>query len=413
MKTKLIIIAIFNILMCNLLTAQNINGKLGTNGQFIIRDTTATFLSLSQTTGDLSLNRSIVLPVTTFGSQFGSIFKGTSRFLHNFTPVNAGGGNVFLGINSGNFTMSGSGSQSSYNTGVGQNSLSSLTTGYENSAFGLSSLNSNTTGNDNSAFGSFALSSNSTGNSNSAFGFRTMNNNSSGTQNSAFGYNALYSNSTGFQNTAMGYFSLLNNFGNYNTAIGYNSGSTITTGANLTCIGTDASPTTPTAIDQITLGNGFVTSLRCNVTTITSLSDMRDKKNITDLSLGLDFISKLKPRQFNWDKREWYDNNVSDGSKMIESPTAGFIAQELDEAQTTSNAEWVNLVLKDNPDKWEATPGNLLPIVVKAIQQLKAENDKLKLEIETFKTVNEKVARLEQIINDLSASKNVSLTENK
>ena len=90
-----------------------------------------------------------------------------------------------------------------------------------------------------------------------------------------------------------------------------------------------------TANDQITLGNGFVTSLRCNVQTITSLSDMRDKKNIKELSLGLDFITKLKPRQFNWDKREWYDNNISDGSKMKEAPTAGFIAQELDDAQTT------------------------------------------------------------------------------
>ena len=56
---------------------------------------------------------------------------------------------------------------------------------------------------------------------------------------------------------------------------------------------------------------------------------------------------------------------------MQETPTAGFIAQELDEAQTTANTEWLNLVLKDNPEKWEATPGNLLPIMVKAIQELK------------------------------------------
>ena len=102
---------------------------------------------------------------------------------------------------------------------------------------------------------------------------------------------------------------------------------------------------------------------------------MRDKKNIKDLSLGLDFITKLKPRQFNWDKREWYEDNKSDGSKMKEAPTAGFIAQELDEVQTTENAEWLNLVLKDNPEKWEATYGNLLPVMVKAIQDLKSEKD--------------------------------------
>ena len=77
---------------------------------------------------------------------------------------------------------------------------------------------------------------------------------------------------------------------------------------------------------------------------------------------------KIKPRQFNWDKRDWYNGNISDGSKMKEEPTAGFIAQELDEAQTFENTEWLNLVLKDNPEKLEATPGNLLPIIVKAIQ---------------------------------------------
>ncbi|HRQ55649.1 MAG TPA: hypothetical protein PL018_15435, partial [Ignavibacteriaceae bacterium] len=73
-----------------------------------------------------------------------------------------------------------------------------------------------------------------------------------------------------------------------------------------------------------------------------------------------------------------YDDNISDGSKIMEEPTAGFIAQELDEVQTTENAEWLNLVLKDNPEKLEATPGNLLPIIVKAIQDLKKENDELK-----------------------------------
>ena len=65
---------------------------------------------------------------------------------------------------------------------------------------------------------------------------------------------------------------------------------------------------------------------------------------------------------------------------MKEEPTAGFIAQELDEVQTTENAEWLNLVLKDNPEKWEATPGNLFPIVVKAIQDLKTEKDLLRLQ---------------------------------
>jgi hypothetical protein len=409
MKTKIIFFAIFNLLIClplgNLLISQTINGKLGTGGQFIIRDTTTTFLTLNQSTGELSLNRSLLLPVTTPNSQLGSIYKGTVRFLHTFSPTTSP--NTFLGINSGNFTMTGS---AYYNTGIGANTLGNLTTGFENSALGQTSMNSTSTGYENSAFGSYSMGSNSSGYQNSAFGRRSMNNNQTGIQNSAFGWNALYGNSTGFQNTAIGGGSLLSNNGNYNTAIGYNSGSTITTGANLTCIGIDAAPTIPTALNQVTLGNQFVTSLRCNVTTITSLSDMRDKKNITDLSLGLDFITKLKPRQFNWDKREWYDGNTSDGSKMQEAPTAGFIAQELDEVQSKAGAEWVNLVLKDNPDKWEATPGNLLPIMVKAIQELKNENDELKDKLAKFEEMQNLMAvEIEKIKSNNSDVKEVKL----
>ena len=85
---------------------------------------------------------------------------------------------------------------------------------------------------------------------------------------------------------------------------------------------------------------------------------------------------KVKPRQYNWDRREWYENGISDGSKMNERPTAGFIAQEFDSLQTTEHAEWLNLVLKNNPDKWEATYGNLLPVIVKAVQELKQQMTK-------------------------------------
>jgi hypothetical protein len=84
---------------------------------------------------------------------------------------------------------------------------------------------------------------------------------------------------------------------------------------------------------------------------------------------------------------------------MDEQPTAGFIAQEFDEVQKTEHAEWLNLVLKDNPEKWEATYGNLLPVIVKAIQELSIKNEKLEIknyEIEEvtaeLKIKNEKLA---------------------
>jgi hypothetical protein len=439
MKTKILFIVICNLIICNMQYSQSIINRLGTNGVFTIKDISADFLQLSQANGSLYLYRNMELGgVLTSSSTRGILTKNGLPFIHNYSAPGSYGFNTFVGINSGNLYLGSTQYvEGSANTGVGGESLNSLTTGYQNSAFGyralfknntgisnsafgVTSMNFNTSGSLNSSFGYQSMYLNGSGSSNNAFGYWSLANNSSGSQNSAYGNSSLYLNQIGFQNTAIGNSSLVNNNGNYNTAIGYNSGSTITTGANLTCVGTDAAPTTPTAIDQVTLGNGFVNSLRCNVQTITSLSDMRDKKNITELSLGLDFIEKLKPRQFNWDKREWYDDNISDGSKMKETPTAGFIAQELDEAQTTAGADWLNLVLKDNPEKWEATYGNLLPVMVKAIQELKAENDELKssnekltAQVETLSLMGQKLAKLEQLVKDISSVKNASLSDIK
>ena len=288
--------------------------------------------------------------------------------------------------------------------------MSENTTGYDNCAFGRSSLLFNISGYYNTGVGSSSLRGNVYGYENSGLGYNSLNSNTDGYRNVAIGVDAMSSNTIGSGNTGIGAYTLTSiTTGNLNTVIGYQSGTNIITGSNNTVLGYNTEPSSTSTSNQITLGNSSVTSLRCNVTSITSLSDARDKKNIKELSLGLDFIAKLKPRQFNWDKREWYDGNVSDGSKMQEAPTAGFIAQELDSLQQTENAEWLNLVLKDNPDKWEATTGNLLPIMVKAIQELKEKCDRLEKEnsilsgelsqIELLKTQFED---LEGLYNELS-----------
>ena len=485
MKLKILIITICNMLICNFVISQSINLTLGSSGVFKVKDASTDYLSLNQSNGYLTLNRSLVLPNTT-SSTVGVIYKGAERFIHNL-----GFANTFVGNNSGNFSMTGfnntalgsyslnSISTGSNNTAVGSSSLLFNTTGYDNTAIGTEALISNFAGNNNTAvgkesmrnnhgsfntsvgsaslynnisgdyntaigyyslnvnnggynntaIGSYSLRSNINGSQNSALGETSLYSNVSGTQNTAVGFASLFSNisntgntavgwnslylSTGWNNTAVGHHSLNSNTtGNYNTALGYNAGSTVTTGLNLTLIGIDANPTSGTANDQITLGNGFISSLRCNVQTITSLSDARDKKNITELSLGLDFITKLHPRQFNWDKREWYDDNVSDGSKMKEAPTAGFIAQELDEVQTGENADWLNLVLKDNPEKWEATYGNLLPVMVKAIQELKTENDELKNKLAKFEEMQSMMAvEIEKMRSNKNNVKEIKLGE--
>jgi hypothetical protein len=283
---------------------------------------------------------------------------------------------------------------------MGYYSLRSNTTGSNNTAVGFYSLYSNSVSSGNTAVGVNALYTNF-GFYNTAMGWGALDTNTNGNYNAAFGYNTMASNTNGAENTAMGHDALMNNTsGGYNTAIGSNAGSTITTGQNLILIGYAAQPTNGVTANEVTLGNTLIATLRCATGTITTLSDARDKRNINDLSLGLDFLMTVRPRQFNWDKREWYKNGKGDGSKMKEAPTAGFIAQELDEAQTKANAEWLNLVLKSNPNRLEATAGNLLPILVKGVQELKHENDSLKDEM---KIANERIIELERLVHLLDA----------
>jgi regulator of replication initiation timing len=361
MKTKYSIILYIAMLTPSIYSQNSITNTLGTGGSFIIKDGTSTFFTLDQATGYLTLNKSFSLPYTN-GSTIGVIYKGSESFIHDYMGPNAYGGNTFVGINSGNLTMNAvnkNAGEASWNSGFGMAALTSITTGHRNSAFGEGALQQNTSGYQNSAFGQNALNYNLTGNNNSAFG-----------------------------NTA-----LVQNTGSNNSAFGQYAGNNVTTGSNLTLIGYNAQPSSGSAANEITLGNNTVTALRCNVQTITSLSDARDKKNIQDLQLGIDFLMKIKPRLFNWDKREWYTNKKSDGSKMQKTPTAGFIAQELETVQITEKAEWLNLVLKENLNRLEATPGNLLPIIVKAIQEEKAEIDKFKKENNTLAEENRKLRK--------------------
>jgi len=114
--------------------------------------------------------------------------------------------------------------------------------------------------------------------------------------------------------------------------------------------------------NAITLGASTLASLRSNQTSISSLSDLRDKGNIEELTLGLEFINSVRPVKFTWDRRTPDDFN----GKVA----AGFIAQEVLEAQTNADAAYMDLVDESNPEQLHVKAGNILPALVKAIQQL-------------------------------------------
>jgi hypothetical protein len=157
---------------------------------------------------------------------------------------------------------------------------------------------------------------------------------------------------------------------NYNTIIGHLSQPLSTGLQNCTVIGYAAEASITNATNEITLGNSSITALRCNVTSISSLSDARDKANIEPISNASAFIKDLKPVKFDWNRR--------DGVKA-KKHDLGFLAQDLDEAQSKHGIqEHLDIVYKSNPEALEASYGKLLPILVQALKEQQEEIEKLK-----------------------------------
>jgi len=309
-----------------------------------------------------------------------SSFPSADVYIQTHLRVGLGSGssdlNAVLGKEPLNSNTTGYG-----NVAIGYRPLYSNTTGFLNVAIGHEALTDNDGGLYNAAVGSYALRKNTTGSSNIAVGYIALNENTTGTTNSALGAGALYFNTTGNENNAVGNLALgVNSTGNNNTAIGHRAGRGAsggnTTGSNNTFVGNDAIGASQTASNVITLGNSSITTLRCQVTTITALSDERDKKDIATLAYGLDFVSKLRPVSFTW--------NTRDGAKVDVEDT-GFIAQELLAAQEDTGITVPNLVSQENPDKLEAGYGTLIPVLVKAVQELTTMVQDLQAEIVTLK----------------------------
>jgi hypothetical protein len=171
--------------------------------------------------------------------------------------------------------------------------------------------------------------------------------------------------------------------GSKNTCIGSSAGDALTTGSNNTIIGYDAAASAVGANNEITLGDGNIDTIRSGATTIASLSDRRDKTNIVNSNYGLNFIEKLRPVEFTWKRRilnKSDENNSHNGKNRL-----GFIAQELQEAMPNKENDILDLVYESNPERLEVKQGNLVPILVKAIQELQAQVKTLQTAFDAIK----------------------------
>jgi hypothetical protein len=344
----------------------------GTSGTVTVAvDSTIPRLTANTFTADQTINGLVV------GRSAGNISTnttvGTSALASNTTgSLNSAIGHFALGANT----------TGAYNNALGQDALRANTTGQYNNAFGNNALGANTTGSANSAFGLFALGANTTGGNNHAVGADCLRFNTTGSYNTAMGQNALATNTTSAEISAFGSYALNLTTGALNTGVGAAAGSTLTTGTNNSFLGYSAQPSSATVSNTITLGNSSIATLRCQVTSITSLSDERDKTNIETLEHGLDFVKQLKPVSFEWNARPEtrtdHEGNEIEVQGKVGIQDIGFIAQDIVALEDSLNAaESLQLSFRDNPEKLEVTQGRLIPILVKAIQDLTAKVEAL------------------------------------
>jgi hypothetical protein len=109
---------------------------------------------------------------------------------------------------------------------------------------------------------------------------------------------------------------------------------------------------------------GYNGTISATNTTITSLSDVRFKENIRDLDDGLEKIMALKPRKFDW--KEGKGANIKNAR--------GFIAQEFETIFPDMIEEWLDPA-PEGEEPYKGVNANLIPTLVKAIQELKATVD--------------------------------------
>jgi len=341
---------------------------------------------------------------------------GNISGFRNQTGVN----NTYVGYGSG---MGASGNSHSDNTALGFKSLNAITTGEDNVAVGSEALKAETIGDKSTAIGYQALLVQNTVDgevSNTAVGYSAGKAITTGIKNVIIGSNAAIvaqdvdetviigqaacgdGNLTATGTVAIGRlagYALIGGAGN--TLIGYKSGDILTTGDNNTIIGFEADPSANSGTGQIAIGKG-VTCAGDNIATLgigsntaslgldgsdtswaAASSDERLKENIKTSSAGLDVINDLRPVTYNWKKSkdvskdmpQYKDSNEPVLGNKYGEILHGFIAQEVKEVIDNHNS------LKEGFKMWKlkddgtqtVADGNLIPILVKAVQELSAK----------------------------------------
>jgi hypothetical protein len=290
---------------------------------------------------------------------------------------------------------------------VGNSALASVIGGNNNNALGGGAGLRTTTGIENISIGNGALEYNISGDWNVSVGNNAGASQGTSDGNTFVGWKAGYSVNEGAYNTAVGFEALvgMSNEPDYNTAVGHQAGKQITSGNNNLALGTEAlrsgSPGGAVTTGNNIIGLGDENIGACHVQVDwTVASDKRDKTDVKPIKMGLDFVKKLEPVTYHWDKRSKYvnkhdpavnlNNVVHTGKHKEDWTDVGFLAQDvekLEEEYGHKMKDKSNLTtsLSEDGKQYGLQYSKFVPILTKAIQELADTVETLQNEIKELK----------------------------
>ena len=226
----------------------------------------------------------------------------------------------------------------------------------------------------------------------------------SGNGNVAVGHEALVQLTTAGGNTMVGFQAGENTTGGSNTMIGFKAGEATEGGVYNIFIGQQARGTHPSHSQQIAIGYN-IDAAPGQVAIGTSAmgkvynefntdalwsqgSDVRLKNNITNSTLGLNFINDLRPVTYTWKPSNELPTDFpmyqEENGRDIETIMTGLIAQEVKTAIDTSGVSRFGGWGEDNDGIQQIRAQAFVYPLIKAIQELSAQNAALTARIETL-----------------------------
>ena len=228
-----------------------------------------------------------------------------------------------------------------------------------------------------------------------------------GNRNVAIGEASLSGNADD-DNVAVGYGALGTCLGADNVGVGTNAGNTINSGTENTLVGYNVDAASEDNTNNIVLGNNLTATDKDNAVFIGNdtnhiendfnadatwnySSDVRQKKEIEDDTLGLDFINKIRPVVYKHKSpsefpKEWssYDENDKEpmgGDKKIH----GLIAQEVKEALEDVNIDSFGGWSEGDDGRQRVSREMFVTPLIKAVQELTEIVKSQQKEIEELK----------------------------